>query len=74
LGHGTNVWRVREYVADVNEDLHIRGNEMVMTTAWRSSARTSESDIYMSIDQPPEGLAKFKCGGDVLSARYPITV
>jgi hypothetical protein len=74
LGRGTNVWRVREYVADVHEDPHMRGNEMIMKTAWRSSARTSESDIYMSIDQPPEGLAKFECGGDVWSAGYPITV
>ena len=74
LGRGTNVWRVREYVGDGNEDPHVRGNEMIMKTAWRSSARTSESDIYMSIDQPPEGLAKFECGGDVWSAGYPITV
>ena len=73
LGRGTNVWRVREYVADV-KDPHMRGNKMIMKTAWRSSARTSESDIYMSIDQPPEGLAKFECGGDVWSAGYPITV
>ncbi|KAF8232704.1 hypothetical protein L208DRAFT_1560975 [Tricholoma matsutake] len=28
----------------------------------------------MSIDQPPEGLAKFECGGDVNFAGYPITV
>jgi len=47
---------------------------MIMKTAWRSSARTSESDIYMSIDQAPEGLAKFECGGDVKFAGYPITV
>jgi hypothetical protein len=73
LGRGTNVWRVREYVADVNGDPHMRGNEMIMKTAWRSSARTSESDIYLSIDQPPEGLAKFECGGDVWHAG-PITV
>ncbi|KIL53879.1 hypothetical protein M378DRAFT_201229, partial [Amanita muscaria Koide BX008] len=47
---------------------------MIMKTAWRSSARTPESDIYMSIDQLPEGLAKFECGGDVKYAGYPITV
>ena len=74
LGRGTNVWRVREYVAGVNEDPHLRGNEMVMKTAWRSSTRTSESDIYKSIDRPPEGLARFECGGDVWSAGYPIIV
>ena len=28
----------------------------------------------MSIDQFPEGLAKFECGGDVKYAGYPITV
>src|SRR5258705_12608231 len=38
FGRGTNVWGVREYVADVNEDPHVRGNEMIMKTAWRSSA------------------------------------
>lgn len=47
---------------------------MIMKTAWRSSCRTPESDIYMSIDQPPEGLAKFECGGDVKFVGYPITV
>jgi hypothetical protein len=47
---------------------------MIMKTAWRNSARTPESDIYMSIDQPPEGLAKFECGGDVKFDGYPITV
>ena len=74
LGRGTNVWRVREYVVNGNEDPYLQGKEMVMKTAWRSSARMSESDIYLSIDQPPEGLAKFECGGDVWSAGYPITV
>ncbi|GLB41613.1 hypothetical protein LshimejAT787_1002130 [Lyophyllum shimeji] len=74
LGRGTNVWRVREYVEEVDKQPCIRGNEMVLKTAWRSSARTPESDIYMSITQPPEGLAKFECGGDVCIAGYPIAV
>jgi hypothetical protein len=72
LGRGTNVWLVREYVVGVIQEPLLRGN--VMKTAWRSSARTPESDIYMSIDQFPEGLAKFECGGDVKHAGYPITV
>jgi len=29
----------------------IRARDMIMKTAWRSSARTPESDIYMSIHQ-----------------------
>ena len=74
LGRGTNVWRVREYVVGVNQEPLLQGNDMIMKTAWRSSARTPESDIYMSIDQFPEGLAKFECGGDVKYAGYPITV
>jgi hypothetical protein len=74
LGRGTNVWRVREYVVGVNQEPLLRGNNMIMKTAWRSSARTPESDIYMSIDQFPEGLAKFECGGDVKFAGYHITV
>lgn len=74
LGRGTNVWLVREYVVGVTQEPLLRGNIMIMKTAWRSSARTPESDIYMSIDQFPEGLAKFECGGDVKHAGYPITV
>jgi Fungal protein kinase len=74
LGRGTNVWRVREYVVGSNQEPLLRGNDMIMKTAWRSSARTPESDIYMSIERFPEGLAKFECGGDVKYAGYPITV
>ncbi|KAF8072220.1 hypothetical protein FPV67DRAFT_1623101 [Lyophyllum atratum] len=75
LGRGTNVWRVREYVEEVDKQPScIRGNEMVLKTAWRSSAMTPESDIYMSITQPPEGLAKFECGGDVYIDGYRMTV
>ena len=74
LGHGTNVWRVREYVVGVNQEPLLQGNNMIMKAAWRSSARTPESDIYMSIDQFPEGLVEFECGGDVKYAGYPITV
>ena len=47
---------------------------MIMKTAWRSSARIPESDIYMSIDQFPEGLAKFECGGDIKHTGYSITM
>jgi hypothetical protein len=74
LGRGTNVWLVREYVDGIDREPLLRGNDMIMKTAWRNSARTPESDIYMSIDQPPEGLAKFECGGDVKFDGYPITV
>jgi hypothetical protein len=74
LGHGTSVWLVGEYVVGITQELLLRGNVMIMKTAWRSSTRTPESDIYMSIDQFPEGLAKFECGGDVKHAGYPITV
>ncbi|KAF8072218.1 hypothetical protein FPV67DRAFT_1667650 [Lyophyllum atratum] len=74
LGRGTNVWRVREYVEEVDKQPCIGGNEMILKTAWRSSAMTPESDIYMSIAQPPEGLAEFECGGDVCIDGDPITV
>ncbi|KAF8072224.1 hypothetical protein FPV67DRAFT_1623110 [Lyophyllum atratum] len=74
LGRGTNVWRVWEYVEEVGKQPCIGGNEMVLKTAWRNSAMTPESDIYMSIIQPPEGLAKFECGGDVCFDGYRITV
>lgn len=74
LGRGTNVWRVRQYVEKIDQPPFLQGDIMIMKTAWRSSARTPESEIYLSIDQPPEGLAKFECGGDVQFAGYPITV
>ena len=60
--------------ANDEEDLYLRGNEMIMKTAWCSSVKTSESDIHLAIDQPHEGLAKFECGGDVWSTGYSITV
>ncbi|PPQ83145.1 hypothetical protein CVT25_005388 [Psilocybe cyanescens] len=78
LGRGTNVWRVREVVQGVDQQLLLQGNEMIMKTAWCSSSRTPESNIYMSIQTNPKGLAKFECGGDVrfpgYYARFPITV
>ena len=78
LGRATNVWRVKEYVIGDNKLPCLRGNMMIMKTAWRSSARTSESDIYLSIEQPnPRGLAEFECGGNVRFpglAGFPITV
>ena len=59
--------RVYEYVVNDKEDSYLQGNEMIMKTAWGSSARIFESDIYLpvAIDQPPDGLAMFECGGDV---------
>ncbi|PPQ70566.1 hypothetical protein CVT25_012036 [Psilocybe cyanescens] len=77
LGRGTNVWHVREYVLDNDQHPCLQGDLMIMKTAWRSSARTPESDIYRSIDNPyPAGLAKFECGSDVEfpSSRFPVTV
>ncbi|KAF8804950.1 hypothetical protein BYT27DRAFT_7169707 [Phlegmacium glaucopus] len=74
LGRGTNVWRVHAYALSVNQDPILHGDEMIMKTAWRSSARTSESDIYSVVENHPKGLAKFICGGDVRYARNPITV
>jgi len=51
---------------------------MILKTAWCSSARTSESDIYLSIEKPnPRGLTEFECGGDVRFSRlagFPITM
>ena len=77
LGRATNVW-LKEYVIGDNKLPSLRGNMMIMKTAWRSSDRTSESDIYLSIEQPnPRGLAEFECGGDVRFpglAGFPITV
>jgi hypothetical protein len=76
LGRGTNVWQcgVREYAVGVNQEPLLRGNDMIMETAWRSSARTPESDIYMSLELFPEGLAKFEYGGDIKYAGHPTTV
>ncbi|KAF8966888.1 hypothetical protein BDZ97DRAFT_585476 [Flammula alnicola] len=77
LGHGTNVWRVREYGVGVTQQPFLHGTEMIMKTARRSSARTPESNVYLSIEQPsPEGLAKFECGGDLRfpeCAGFPVT-
>lgn len=73
LGRGTNVWLVREYVKE-NGGVRLDGNDMIIKTAWRSSARIPESDIYRSIPVPPKGLAEFECGGDVIFAGFPITV
>jgi len=63
LGRATNVWRVKEYFMNDNKLPCLRGNMMTLKTAWCSSARTSESDIYLSIEKPnPRGLVAFECG------------
>ena len=46
-------------------------HDMITKTAWRSSARTG--CLLVRIDQFPEGLAKFGCGGEVEFVT-PITV
>ena len=75
LGRGTNVWRVRQCILDTRSGQQfLQGNEMIMKTAWRSSSRLPESDIYRSILVPLKGLAKFECGDDVYFNGYPITV
>lgn len=77
LGRGSNVWRVRECVRDSDHRRSLAEDVMIMKTAWRSSARKSESDIYKSIPDPyPKGVAAFECGGDVKfpSNEFPITV
>ncbi|KAF8968594.1 hypothetical protein BDZ97DRAFT_358403 [Flammula alnicola] len=44
---------------------------MIIKTTWRSNARTPDSDIYLSIEQPTfKGQAKFQCGGDVKFPGY----
>ena len=71
FGNGTNIWCVYEYVVGDAGQSILRGDEMIVETVWRSSAWTPESDIYMPINRPPKGLAKFMCSGDV---GYPITL
>ncbi|TFY74082.1 hypothetical protein EWM64_g9930 [Hericium alpestre] len=61
LGRGTVVWRVRKHLEQKLSD-----EEFVMKTAWRSSKRDKESDIYTSVKGHCAGLAKFVTGGDVL--------
>lgn len=75
LGRGTNTWLIREYKEGTSrKSSSLHGNDMIMKTAWRSSARKPESDIYNLIPHPPEGLAKFECGGDVKFAHCHIMV
>ncbi|KAF8174887.1 hypothetical protein BJ912DRAFT_989456 [Pholiota molesta] len=71
LGRGTYVWLVREYLPGDDKSLPcLKGDEMIMKTAWRNSGRTPESTIYSSINPPILGLAKFECGGDVMFPIY----
>jgi len=72
LGRGTNVWCTKEYVLEKDQIPRLRGNKMIMKTAWRNSGRTPESDIYRAIeeDQYPKGLARFEFGGDVLGLSF----
>jgi hypothetical protein len=58
LGRGTSVWRVCE--ANNFDDV------LVLKSAWRSSKRTAESDIYKSIAGPCTGIALYRCGMDVM--------
>ncbi|TFY74787.1 hypothetical protein EWM64_g9225 [Hericium alpestre] len=61
LGRGTVIWRVRKYLGQKLSD-----EEFVMKTAWRSSKRDKESDIYTSIKGHCAGLSRLVTGGDVL--------
>lgn len=58
------MWLVKEYVDGI-----LAGDELVMKSAWRTSGRIAESNIYrtveaLPIDYPP-GLAKLSTGADV---------
>jgi hypothetical protein len=58
LGRGTAVWRVCEQPSNA---------VLVLKNAWRSGARTSESEIYQSIIGSHPGVAGYSSGGDVMS-------
>ena len=62
LGRGTSVWRVVEVKSG-----RLTGPIVVMKSAWRSSKRIGESDIYKSIVGSHPGVAKHQFGHDVLS-------
>ncbi|KAJ3542783.1 hypothetical protein NM688_g5937 [Phlebia brevispora] len=67
IGRGTAVWLVQELKDGVPE-----GTVKVMKTAWRSSRRTSEADIYGSMQNAQEDrghpcVARLYAGGDVKS-------
>ncbi|KAI0369975.1 hypothetical protein BV20DRAFT_1113440 [Pilatotrama ljubarskyi] len=63
FGRGTAVWRVRA----INSDNMLEGPIMIMKSAWRSIGRNSESFIYHSVKGEHPGLAKYICGGDVVT-------
>jgi len=70
LGRGTSVWRVVEVKSG-----QLPGPSVVMKSAWRSSKRLAESDIYKSIVGSHPGVAKHQFGHDVRSADgHSITV
>ncbi|KAJ3550719.1 hypothetical protein NM688_g5011 [Phlebia brevispora] len=71
IGRGTVVWLVQELKDGVPE-----GTVKVMKTAWRSSRRMSEADIYRSVQNAQDYrghpcVARLYAGGDVKSRDGP---
>ncbi len=70
FGRGTTIWHVRARNSLSGKPT---GPVFVMKSSWRSSKRSSESDIYQLIasfkGDPHPGLAKYVAGADV---KFPV--
>ncbi|KAL6298072.1 hypothetical protein BKA93DRAFT_744886 [Sparassis latifolia] len=60
IGRGTSVWRVAEI-----QHGRLSDSIVVMKSAWRSSRRLAEADIYSAIVGSHPGVAKLSYGDDV---------
>ncbi|GBE88090.1 hypothetical protein SCP_1203190 [Sparassis crispa] len=69
IGRGTSIWRVVEL-----DHGKLSNSVVVMKSAWRSSKRLAEADIYKSIVGSHPGVAKLSYGDDVHLADKVISV
>ncbi|KDQ27280.1 hypothetical protein PLEOSDRAFT_1083456 [Pleurotus ostreatus PC15] len=63
LGRGTSVWRAMPYKEG---DFDSSAEVCILKNTWRNSHRSSESEIYETVEGGPDGVANFYCGGDAV--------
>lgn len=63
LGRGTSIWRVMPFHPDKFDP---SANVYILKNTWRNSHRSSESEIYETVEGGPDGVANFYYGGDAV--------
>lgn len=63
LGRGTSIWRVMPFNQD---EFDPSARVYILKNTWRNSRRSSESEIYETVEGDTTGVANFHYGGDAV--------